>query len=319
MNTNSHLPKDTPEDKIFDFKLIKQDLDNLVETFINKIDRTSPLRRIKNADHIISAFVKIAKNIYKTIIYLCATKPVDYKRKKEYIFSTLPLLRVLLEEVFTVVFISEDLDSRIQWYLKAGWREMKEENDRIYKRFKDDPHWQKILPGLGRVVEEGQIELNLTDTEIKTLNKIRYWPIPSRMLNEVSAIETKNLFQFLDDWFYKQFSQSAHISLHGLFQTEVYLSRANENDEMTTYVEKMRALCVFNAVTFILMLLSEIEHILNFNLKTRLAYIWGIVTNYSEDAKKLYEMRYSIFLIRSSNYSPSADGAPKHNHAGPSV
>lgn len=57
-------------DKILDYKVIKKDLENVIEAYINKIEREFPFKNIKHGRELFAGFVKVAKNTYKSIVFL---------------------------------------------------------------------------------------------------------------------------------------------------------------------------------------------------------------------------------------------------------
>jgi hypothetical protein len=125
-----------PPEKRLDFEVIREPIETAA-TIIN-VERSLP-QRIKNvvgAPPLLLLLTKVAEATLSTIRYFCAEKPEDPARRVSFASSAAPVVRGLLDEIYTVVFLGEDVPVRVQWYNKAGWREMREEYDRHLQRYK---------------------------------------------------------------------------------------------------------------------------------------------------------------------------------------
>ena len=111
----------------------------------------------------------------------------------------------------------------------------------------------------------------------------------------VSA-ELSDFFQHLEDWFYKQFSQASHLSWPHIARIGTYFIKKDDDPGQEGYIKKIRSDVVFQSITLILALFSEIENILDFGLKERLKYLWGIVNEYWGESKELFKKRYDNLL-----------------------
>jgi hypothetical protein len=289
------------EEKTLDFKVIKNPLNKVIEFFINKTDREFPIKNNRDAREVLLTLAYVAKNTYRSIFFLCDMVSKNPARKIEYSLSSISLLRLLLEEVFTLCFLSEDFAEKIVWYCKAGWREMKEEYDRFLLHYGNDLNWKLYVAKYKEVLSETQKIWRITNEEVANIKiKIKYWPIPGQMIRDcVKSEELKDFMQYLQDWFYKQFSQVAHLSWPGLSVMGTYfLEKERDPDGQAKFIEKMRSDCSFHAVTLIAAFFSEMENILKFGNKKDLQFVWGVIIKYWNYAKELYEKRYQNLLLR---------------------
>lgn len=62
------------------------------------------------------------------------------------------------------------------------------------------------------------------------------------------------------------------------------------------YLLKKRSDAIFDGVTLLFAILSEIEGICRFGNSSKLQYLWTIVGEYWEATKELYQMRYQELL-----------------------
>jgi len=295
---NDNFFNSIPKEKTLNHKVIGPKINKLIEFFINKIDREFPHDRIrnKNAKGMFLTFAYVAKNTYRSVLFLCDMVSKDPGRKIEYSISSIPLLRVILEEVFTMLFFSEKLDERITWYHKAGWRETKETYDRCLARYGEDENWASWFEKYRKHLNETTSMFGITSAEASNPRKnVHVWPTPGQMKKRVDSPNVTNFMQYLQDWFYKTFSQAAHLSWPGLAIMGGHFLHANL-DNQESYLKKTRSDCAFYNTTLILAFFSELENILKFNHKEELKYLWTIVSEYWEVTKELYDKRYRSLL-----------------------
>ena len=282
-----------PEDKHLDFGVIVEDLDKLIETYLNKIDREYPFSKGKE---IFFIFACIAKNTHKTIRYISVDKNPPPFQKIEYSLSSIPLNRLILEIIFSVIYISSDLENKIDKYYKSGWRELKERYDIYYKEYANDPNWKEWLTGKREFIEKFKKDLGIKDEETANLKLIKYWPIPGQMTRDDSLNENlKGIIKYLTDWFYKEYSQATHLTWPGVSHLGCCYIQDDEETK-AVWLQKLRSDGVADSVTLILALLSEFEIIFNFDQKERLQYLWGIFKSYYPKAEELYIKRYKGYF-----------------------
>src|SRR5207244_2630765 len=103
-------------------------LDSLGVATFNKLEREWPsaVPAHKASSLVLRLLVAVSENTYRTIRYFCADKSDDGARKLQYALSAPPMARTILDALFTIIFLFEDLPARTAWYVRAGWREMEE-------------------------------------------------------------------------------------------------------------------------------------------------------------------------------------------------
>lgn len=168
------------------FETIREPLDSLLVSIGNKLEREWPERwaSIPGAAILLRAISKVAENTYKTIRFICADSPPDPSRKLEYALSVPPLTRTILDSVFTVVFIFEDLPARTEWFYKSGWRELYEEHQRYQNTYGSDQKWATWLAEKSALIENTKACWGITPEEASNPNTIKWWPNPGK--NEIA-------------------------------------------------------------------------------------------------------------------------------------
>jgi len=293
---------------MFDYKWIKDELLSVVTAMANMLERNWPhnYSSIDSARIFFVATVRIAINTFKTIIYLCADTQEDYRRDRKFSLSVPPLNRTILENVMTALFVLEDIPQRIPWFYKSGYREWKEALIRYKRDYGQYPEWKDFIDTLEQYVDKQLPLIGLTQDEInETEKKIHYWPNPGKMAtlskqaNPQSA--TGDFLSFLNDWFYKALSGQSHLNAHGLVQRGMFFTEldimvrafGDKADKIIEQeLERFRNDQIWISIILILALASEIELHFGFGLDQRLKYIWGLIVNYNDQAKDLYERRY---------------------------
>ena len=278
-----------------DAKILQEPLDTLLIAASNKLEREWPasVPCTPSSPVYLRAFVLVSRNIYRTMGYFCADKPPDPDRKPEYASAAGPLARVILEIVFNVVFMLEDLPARTERFEKAGWRSMAEDLEKFTKAYGEDPDWSPYLKTFGdHVIEGGRGFFRLTDTEFENPRSIKKWPLPGGMRDEASA-ELADFLGYLRDWFYKNLSEEAHVNWIGL----VRLSAGLMGDfggavDVDWNLKKQKSDTLATTVILLLVLLSELEMSLKIGLGSKIPYLWRIMNEGFLSSKEVYLRRY---------------------------
>lgn len=294
---------DAAREKALDFRVIRDPLDEALKALQNLIDREWPagLASIAGARELFLLMIKVAINTYESVRFLAADIPKESAPRLEYALSIPPLTRSLLDQLFTVVFLSEDLATRTQWFYKGGWREMMEQYNRYKSEYGDNPEWANWFTMYGAHLEKTRVDWGISAEEAADLKRVRYWPIPSQILKESDLQpKTRSFLQYIDAWFYRELSSEAHLSFPGLVHRGAPLLLKPGSKERVAQLTKLKSQAVFTTVTLVIALASEMEYLLQFGLLDRLAYVWGVLTNYWQEAADLYKMRYARFLTAST-------------------
>ncbi|HKE85610.1 MAG TPA: hypothetical protein VKB50_17735 [Vicinamibacterales bacterium] len=242
--------------------------------------------------------VLLTENTFNSIRFLAADTPQNPSRKLEFGISVLPLARTILDSVFTVAFLFEDLPTRWSWFLKSGWREQRNELERYRTEYGTDSDWTDWLQQNQELLDWLKTEAPITPAEEADATKlIRWWPNPGKMANQVTDTRLQADLRYLNDWFYREMSAASHLSWTGFAKQAGHLLKVPDAERDDT-LKKYRSDGFFTAITLVLALLSEIQIACRFEdgLDARLKYLWGIVAAYWGDADALYKRRYAELL-----------------------
>jgi len=277
------------------FEVIREPLDTLLIALGNKLEREWPSKwsSVDGASVLLKSIVLVTENTYKSIRFLCADKPENPFRKMEYSISVPPLVRTILDHVFTVVFLFQDLPERTIWYYKSGWRELHDEHQRMLKKYSSDPDWGEWFRKKEDLLKDIKKSWGITPEEEKDPKKIKWWPNPGQMKSHKNlSKDRRDYLTYLNDWYYRELSAASHLSWPGLASRASHLLNPNM-EEQKRVLNKFRSDCAMRTITLIIALISEIQIECNYDdFAKRVKYLWGILNAYWGEAKEIYESRY---------------------------
>jgi len=293
----SHAPPD------IDASVITVPLDQAMTALQNKIEREWPAKYTDTlgAREIVLLNVGTTDVTSRSIRYLCAEKPVDPSRAPEYCLSAPPLNRTILDNLFSMIFVLEDLPARSLWYHKAAWREQRLELDRYRAEYGTLPNWQEWLKNLTVLCEFGVRLFNLSPEEVANPKSIPSWPNAGAMATyqvSPSLPESPNrrFMRYLNDWFYADLSQQSHLGGQGIMKRSSPLLHDPRSPERAATLNKNRRTWIGQALTLTLALASEVESYFQFGMRAQFSYLWGVTAPVIVVAQEMYDKRYADLL-----------------------
>lgn len=130
----------------------------------NKLSREWPAKyqNVIGARELFVMHLRIAHLTYRSALYLGGEIPADALRLPEICVSLPVLNRAILDSLFTVLFILEDVPNRCVWFREADWKESRLELDRYLAEYGALPEWKSYLEDLSTVCDMGLALTNLT-------------------------------------------------------------------------------------------------------------------------------------------------------------
>jgi hypothetical protein len=284
--------------KRVDFGEFKDELHDVLTALSNKAEREWPTTVGSQQTYIIVlGHYRVALTAYETIRHFVAEKPIDASRKPEFVVSSPPLVRSILDALANVIFIFEHPAARTEEFRRRAWKEDFERSSRYRKKYGSDPAWKEFLLRLERREQEIRSNLGLTDAEVKAL---RRWPTLGAMISKdlanpdrIADDARRNYLSFLNDWFYKDFSSDTHLSPPGFYRRAMILLRESRlwSDDERTEIGVLRTKALASSVGLLLAMGAELEHELRFGMRERLVRIWTRLNYYSPDLREIYQQR----------------------------
>ena len=280
------------------FGTIRPQLEEVLIAVGNKLEREWPQKwhAYSEAAVMLRGTVAVTENTYHTVRILCADPHPHPSVRPEFVVSVPPLARTILDSLFTVVFLFEDLPERIKWYLKSGWRELYEEHQRYQQTYGTDPTWKDWLAKQSWFVDQMKVDWGITPDEQTSRSKIPWWPNPGQMTRDPQTSQARtDYLRYLNDWFYRELSSDSHLSWPGLARRSMhFLNKGREQRDRD--LDKFRSDCLAVTIALVLAILSEIQVELEYDLAQRLKYIWGVLKPGFLMIRELHEYRYENSL-----------------------
>jgi hypothetical protein len=272
-----------------DFGVIGDRIRNALTAVVNLLDRDFPAQhQVPGFQPFLLLTSRATKATYEALMYLCSDKPADPWRKPEFAVAALPLVRTIADALANVAFAFADPEAHVRWYWASGWREYKENLERIRKRSTAQTAWlREQEQALQMAVQRWQLP---SQWVADPRRNIPWWPTMGRLARECLYPDLRLFFEHLNLWLYKLLSSASHSTPPGLRVAGVPLLR-DEGPEQDEELARLKSDAVFTAVTLVLAFLSEVRAHLRLNVGD-LPFLWTTVLQYWPPAKELYELRY---------------------------
>jgi hypothetical protein len=207
--------------KKFNFELVGKRLQGLVINVDRDLQRRKKAARPSDvvADRslsLLNMFIRFTDNSYRAVLYVAGDLPEDPNRKPSYVLVVPAINRQLLDLLFTVVYMLDELPGRSLEYLRAGWREHLEEYKQNENTFGADPEWRDYFALMREDSKSQADRLQLTPKERQNPKLIPYWKHPFQLKDEQT--KSRECLRYLDKWVYGDVSAQAHLSCFGLLK-----------------------------------------------------------------------------------------------------
>jgi hypothetical protein len=282
--TRMNKPTWAIDPELLDFKVVNEPLEKLLIKTIRLLERKAK-DNFNEFDFLTEKILFGCFQTYKSIRKLVAKDP-------KYPTQAHILNRSILDSIFVIEAFVENPEKFPRAYALAGFRMIWEEYKKEQEKYRNNPQWDGYLSYKVKLLKFSSQIFGLTTEEIKSPKRIKYWPIPSKMLKEkIFSLERQKFLEQLYEWHYGWESALSHFQWGGM-SASVFSSFPEHH----WHPGKFESDAVYRSILYLLMILSEIESFRKFGLNEDLKYIWTIVGNYSEEAKDYYEIRFGALL-----------------------
>jgi hypothetical protein len=288
-----------------DFSVIQQPLNGLLRNMDSDLRRrvdysglTTDLDEIRRFT-LLLIMLKFAINSYQAVAFLLSDLDEHPKRLPRFVLVVPPINRQLMDLWFTLVYIMDDFGRRALAYDQCGYRETREQVDKMRKQYGADPEWQGWFEDMQDLISLMEKQIPLTAEQIADPSKIGYWLAPFKLAQQPTKSQT--FLQFLNDLIYHDTSAQAHLKPGGLFMAGSVLLAEMAPEEIRKQIEqrnihqyKFQQYC--RTVVTLLGIASEIEMYCKLDNSEQLLKLWALLAGYNADAKDVYETRYQAML-----------------------
>jgi hypothetical protein len=291
----------------FDYSIVKGDLDDLLPAISNSVASAAPtLIQIEKAlPMVLGLQMKVNSLTWSTIQSLCLAHDDGIP---DYIFAAPPLTRTILDSLLNTLFMFDDPEKNVHWFLLAGWCEQNKELNRYRAEYGNDPTWARWLEfAKADIAQTERFLVTLSDDEKRSpeMPARGYWPNPGKM-GIVNPKNPKFSYPMVDPdreafvkhmkhWHYGRLSGESHLSLLGLIKRgALYLPQANDTP-LELLAARTRYMYLTAAFSVFLALMTEIAIVVEFP-RDRLLTVWQRTARAWPDVAELYVERYKRLL-----------------------
>jgi hypothetical protein len=300
-----HTPKPLRE---FQYPLVAAKMDGLLFNIDRDLQRhgNQALQRgqndIERCITLVNVMARFARNSYNAVRYVAGNTPEDPRRNPDYVMIVPAINRQLLDLLFSLVYMLDDLTARSLQYQRSGWRELDQHYRMFRTRFANDPEWKQHFRNVKGVLDGMVRRFGITDEECKKPELISFWKTPYQLKDEQT--ESRPYLRFLEKWLYGDTSAQAHMSFGGLAMVGPMLVADLIGGEREQWVRK-RIILQYHFMHFsrtaiiTLAIASEIDAHFRLGNSSAASYLWSIFAEYCAEAKDMFDHRYGALLAQS--------------------
>ena len=285
----------------FNYQLVATKLDGLYINVSRDLERQIELGAVRgHRQHVRSLSVllvmlRFAWNSYGAVRYITADTPSDPNRKPNYVIVIPSVNRQLLDLLFSLVYMLDDLNSRSLAYQRAGWRDLVEERATIKAEYGDDIEWENFLESMDAQIDRMVNIFQITPEEQAKPELVNYWGTPFKLTKRESKCRT--FLQFLEKSIYKDVSAHAHLTFAGMqkissFLVADLLGDSVPEDKRKRAMQSLHFQQVSRTAILFLAIATEIDTYLKLGNHSSIDYLWVIFSEYVVEAGEMYEFRY---------------------------
>jgi len=299
-----HIPKPLRE---IDYKLVEERMDGLLRNVDGDLQKrgNEALRANYRDDErcltLLNLMIRFAKNSYDAVRYLTGSTPEDPKRRPNYVIVVPAINRQLMDLLFSLVYMLDDLRERSLWYQRAGWRELDEEYRMFRNRFAKDVEWRPHFANVKKILDGMIQRYGITEQERRNPKLVPFWKHPYKLSEKQT--ESRPFLRYLKKWLYGNTSAQAHLSFGGLTMVGAFLVAdivgGQDEEYVNNRIIKQYHYQQFSRTAIVtLAIATEIDSYCKLGNTTAASYLWHMFAEYSAEAKEMLEQRYTKLLHR---------------------
>ncbi len=289
----------------FNYQLVEERMDGL----LTNVDRDLQ-RRLKQATMagahdaercltLMVIFVRFARNSYDAVRYMTGKTPLDERRRANYVLVVPAINRQLLDLLFSLVYMLDDLSVRSLQYQQAGWRELNQERQMFKTHFSKDPAWNRHFANVKKVLDDMVVRFRIAEVQRKNPRSVPFWKQPFELKDEKT--QSRPFLRYLEKWLYTDTSAQAHLTFGGLFIIGQFLVAdlvGGEDEELvkTRMIQQFHFRHFSRTAIAALAIATEIDAYYNLENAKAAEYLWNIFAEYVFEAKEMLQQRYAKLI-----------------------
>jgi hypothetical protein len=207
--------------------------------------------------------------------------------------------RQLLDLLFSLVYMLDDLSGRSLRYQRAGWRELDQEYRMFKTQFSKDPEWRQHFKNVKGVLDGMIRQLGITETECKNPTQIPFWKHPFELKDEPTT--SRAYLRYLEKWLYGDTSAQAHLNFGGLAMVGPFLvadivGGQDEERVKNRTIHQYHFKHFSRTAIVTLAIATEIDAHFKLGNVAAASYLWNLFAEYCAEAKEMVQHRYEKLL-----------------------
>lgn len=301
-----HIPKPLRE---FQYPLVAERMDGLlinVDRDLQRRGNQALQRGESDAERcilLLNVLVRFARNSYDAVRYVAGNTPEDHRRRPNYVMVVPAINRQLLDLLFSLVYMLDDLSARSLQYQRAGWRELDQEYRMFKTQFSTDPEWKQHFKNVKGLLDGMIRQFGIAEPERKDPTRIPFGKHPFELKDEQT--ESRPYLRYLAKWMYGDTSAQAHLSFGGLVMVGPFLVADIVGGQDEEWV-KNRIIHQYHFRHFsrtaivTLAIATEIDAHYRLGNAGTASYLWNLFAEYCAEAKEMVQHRYEKLLAAAS-------------------
>jgi hypothetical protein len=128
--------------------------------------------------------LKFAINSDQAVSFLLSDMDEHPRRLPRFVLVVPSINRQLMDLWFSLVYIMDDLGPRALAFDQCGYRETREEVEKMRKQYGADPEWQDWFEYMRDLVSLMEKQVPLTTGQIADPSQIPYWLAPHKLAKQ---------------------------------------------------------------------------------------------------------------------------------------
>ena len=223
-------------------------LSEIVTTIINKVDRdkrSELLARSGGMCAFLLGNIRVAWRTYQ-VIQALAKEHDKIGLGLEVAVAIPPLARVILESMFSVMYVFEDPAGRLPDFWKKAWAAVAERHEQAVTDHGNDPRWADAIRFVAEQRAGWEQDLAaqgtpLTAEQLASPSTVR-WPNPGKMPRKCADPWRSDVLAYLDARYYGQLSIASHLSGTGILLQAGHLQTGASEHNQRRYISQQFAI-----------------------------------------------------------------------------
>jgi hypothetical protein len=247
-----------------------------------------------------------AMRTYDLLFYVNADerRETDCYWRPVYTIVTLPLIRNMIDCLYSITFILQDPAMNGSWFRQSGFKKALAALDEDEKRYGGRPEWDEWIAKSRDMLALGIRLCGLTTTEVAA--PLTPWPTLGKYVSDKQSGGTTTPHQdFLRTFVYgrwREYSAMAHGAFEGLMPTAMYyVADSIPHDDRLKLDEahpKILSFHLARAAAILLCIVTELQAHFHFDgasIDERIHKLWNVLMPVFE-VKELFSERYEQLM-----------------------